>query len=116
MSKVYKIPKEKIVRLVPHHGGCIATDRITVDGSEVGYMYRQVTSREADTGWIFLAGDESQEYIDDLSHSDVYAVNTIANCDPAILPHLDTPAPCAFERIPGTRKYKEAPTYKLDRG
>lgn len=106
VSKKYKIPEEDLVELVPHDGGCIATDRITVDGCEVGYMYREDTDREADTGWRFFAGDESQEYIDDLSHSDVYAVNTIANYDPAILDYLATPAPCAFEKIPGKREFR----------
>ena len=106
MKKKYKIPEEDLVELVPHDGGCIATDRITVDGFEVGYMYREETDREGDTGWRFFAGDESQEYINDLSHSNVYAVNTIANYDPAILEYLDTDAPCAFEKIPGQRYFR----------
>ena len=106
MSKQFKIRKEDIVRLVPHSGGCLATDRIVVDGCDVGYMYREETERDGDTGWRFFAGDESQDYIAEPSHSGVYAVNTIANYDPAILGYLDTPAPCAFEKIPGSRKFR----------
>jgi hypothetical protein len=91
-------PLETFRQPVPHSGGCLATDRIAVDGLKVGYMYREETNRSEDTGWRFFGGDESQEYLDDLNHSGVYAVNTIANHDPDILPYLDTPAPCAFER------------------
>jgi hypothetical protein len=98
-------PRESIRALVPHSGGCLATDRIAVDGRTVGYMYREISIRPEDTGWRFFAGDESREYLDNLAHSDVYAVNTIANHDPAILPYLDTPAPCAFERVEGARTF-----------
>jgi len=87
-------------------GGAFATDRITVDGQKIGYMYREKTLREEDSGWRFFAGDEDQAYIDDLRHTEIYAVNTIANYDPDIIPYLDTPAPCAFEKIQGTRKYQ----------
>lgn len=106
-DKKFARSKESIVRLVPHSGGCFATDRIMVDGCEIGYMYRELTSRPEDTGWRFFAGDETKQYIDDLSYTGVYAVNTVANYDPSILQHLDTPAPCAFERIPGTNKYRK---------
>lgn len=107
MSKKYKIPAEDIVRLIPHNGGCLATDRIVVDGSEVGYMYREESHAEADTGWRFFASDESQEYLDDLNNSGVFAVNTIANYDPAILDYIDERAPCAFEKIPGSRRFRK---------
>ncbi len=106
MIKKFKIAAKDIVRLIPHNGGCLATDRITVDGCEVGYMYREETDREGDTGWRFFAGDESEDYINDLSHSAVYEVNTIANYDPAILEYLHTDAPCAFEKIPGKRRFR----------
>jgi hypothetical protein len=107
MAKAYKLATEEIVELVPHSGGCLATNRITVDGCGVGYMYREEAERDGDTGWRFFSGDESQAYLDDLKNSRVYAVNTIANCDLAIIPYLDTPAPCAFERVPGDVTFRE---------
>lgn len=87
-------------------GGAFATDRITVDGEKVGYMYREKVRRQEDSGWRFFAGDENKAYIDDLSHTEIYSVNTVANYDPDIIPYLDTVAPCAFEKIPGTNKYR----------
>lgn len=104
--KKFAIPGESIRDLGAPKSGAFATDRITVDGKKVGYMYRESTVRKEDSGWRLFSGDEDQAYVNDLSHTGIYAVNTIANYDPDILPYLDTPAPCAFEKIPGTTKYK----------
>jgi hypothetical protein len=84
--------------LVSDGRGCIATDRITVDGRPVGYCYREEASQDVDSGWRFFAGDETQTYLDDLGNSAVYALNTIANYDPGILLLLDASVGSAFER------------------
>ena len=104
MTKQFKLSKEQIKRLVPHDGGCIASDRITVDGRPVGFMYREAAAHDADTGWRFLAGDESDAYMADSSNHSIYAVNTIANYDPAIIPLLESPEGRAFERAAGSSR------------
>ena len=78
--------------------GCIATNRITVEGRKVGYCYREIPDGNWDSGWRFTAGDESDEYMDDPNNAGIYKLNTICNDDPDIIPLLHTPAPCAFER------------------
>ena len=78
--------------------GCIATNRITVEGYKVGYCYREKPDGGWDSGWRFTAGDESDEYMDDPNNAGIYKLNTICNDDPDIIPLLNTPAPCAFER------------------
>jgi hypothetical protein len=108
-EKVFAIPRDKMRRLVPPMGGCLATDRIMVDGAKIGYMYRERTDREQDSGWRFFSGDESQEYLDDLSHTGVYEVNTVANYDPDIISCLETAPPCAFEKVPGEDTYNRLP-------
>ena len=60
-EKKFAIPGERIRRLVPRMGWCLAVDSIMVDGREVGYMYREVPHVGGDSGWRFFAGDESQE-------------------------------------------------------
>ena len=105
-EKKFFLPRDRLRRLLPRTGGCFATDRIMVDGEQVGYMYREAAHRPEDTGWRFFAGDESQEYIDDLRHTDIYEVNTVANFDPDVIPYVDAAAPCAFEKIAGTHKYR----------
>ena len=78
--------------------GCIATNRITVEGCKVGYCYREEPDGGWDSGWRFTAGDESEAYMDDPNNAGIYKLNTICNDDPDIIPLLNTPAPCAFER------------------
>ena len=79
--------------------GCIATDRITVDGSPVGFMYREEPNSDVpDSGWRFTAGDEDDEYMDDPEKSGIFTLNTICNYDPDILPYLNAPYGTAYFR------------------
>ncbi len=101
-EKKFKLGKEQIVQLIPNMGGCIATDMITVEGNKVGYMYRVDAINDVDSGWRFFSGSETQEYIDITANSGVYAVNTIANYDPAVIPYLELPVGVELERMAGT--------------
>jgi hypothetical protein len=96
--KNFKLKAEQIKTLANGHGGCIATDMITVDGKQVGYMYREVPRNPQDSGWRFMSGSESQEYMDEPNNHAIYDVNTIANYDPEIIPFLNAPIGSAFER------------------
>jgi hypothetical protein len=89
-------------------GACFITDRIAADGCEIGFMYRESPDQPEDSGWRFFSGDESQEYLDNPDHTSLYEVNTAANFDPDIIPLLETPAPCAFEKIQGGHEYQPA--------
>ena len=93
--------------------GCIATDRILVDGCRVGYMYREMPDYEEDSGWRFLSGDESDDYLSDPQNSDVYDLNTICNYDTDIIPFLSYPAGSAFEAGPGRAFYPARTTEVL---
>src|SRR3954470_18332442 len=97
-EKQFKIPGIKMKPLAEGHGGCFATDMITVEGKKVGYMYREAPDFAEDSGWRFFSGKESEDYLEDPSHTMVYDVNTIANYDPAIIPLLYSPVGSAFER------------------
>lgn len=97
-KKPYKIPSDRIENLIEPMGGCFATDRILVDGCRVGYMYREPPDFEEDSGWRFMSGDETEEYIDDQWYSGIYAVNTICNYDREIVEFLNAPVGSAFGR------------------
>jgi hypothetical protein len=103
----FKLRTEEIKDLIPPIGSCIASDRITVDGLPVGIMYREEPQDENDSGWRFVSGDETQEYIDDPLNSMVFEVNVMANYDPAIIPFLKLPIGTELERITGTDKFKK---------
>lgn len=99
MPKIFGIPREDIKQLATGNGGCFATDEILVHGKCVRFMYREAPDANWDSGWRFLAGNESQDYLDDPSNSDIYDVNTIANYDPRIIPYLQAPPGTAFEWV-----------------
>ena len=100
-NRDFHVKAEDMKNLLPdweEASGCIATNRITVEGCKVGYCYREKPDGDWDSGWRFTAGDESDTYMDDPNNAGIYALNTICNDDPDITPLLNTPAPCAFER------------------
>jgi hypothetical protein len=97
-EKKFKLLPAEIKELAPGYGACIATGRITVEGQRVRFMYREAPDNEADSGWRFMAGSESDEYMDDPENHGIYDVNTIVNYDIDILPFLNSPIGSAFER------------------
>lgn len=83
----------------PNGEGCIVSDRITRDGFKVGYMVREdPLSGQPDSGWRFYSGDEDQAYSNDPRNHAVFALNTICNYDPDIIPFLHSPVGSAFIR------------------
>jgi hypothetical protein len=99
-TKNFYLKKEEIKELLNWKGpaGCLATDRITVNGEKVGYMYREKSDFAGDSGWRFTAGDETEEYMDNPDNSAIYHLNTIANYDNDIIEFLNSGINTAFER------------------
>lgn len=95
-------------KLVDNNLGCIATDRITVDGCKVDYMYREETDFEGDSGWRFFGGGETQKYLDNPNNSGIYGLNTIANYDSDIIPFLEAPVGKAYYRDNDGKLYEDA--------
>jgi len=108
VSKTYALKPEDMKPLVAGTGGCIASDRITVDRRPVGYMYREEPDYDGDSGWRFFAGDEDEAYMTVVDHFGVHDLNGIANYDPAIVPYLPNRVGSAFERQPGSRQFMPA--------
>jgi hypothetical protein len=105
VSKVFQLQADEIKDIVTDKGWCIASDRITVDGCHVGFMYRETPYDAGDSGWRFFAGDESDSYVNDPANLAMYDLNTIANYDPAIIPLLDSSTMSAFERSADSREF-----------
>ncbi|MEI6696794.1 MAG: DUF2185 domain-containing protein [Bacteroidota bacterium] len=89
-------------------GLCLVSNLITLDGKKVGYMYREEIQEDAenDSGWRFLAGTESEEYVADEKNSKVFEVETIADFDPAIKAYLHLPEGSELERIENSDKFQ----------
>ncbi|MBS1154787.1 MAG: hypothetical protein H6R07_711 [Proteobacteria bacterium] len=98
MHKEYRLEKNQIKPLAEGHGLCVVSDLITVEGHPVGYAYREEPEDDADSGWRFLAGTESDAYIDNTKNFSVLDVNVVANYDEAIVSLLDEPVGAEFDR------------------
>lgn len=100
-NRNYDVKADDIKELLPDWEGaegCIATNRIVVDGCKVGYCYRENPDGNWDSGWRFTAGDESDAYMDDPNNAGIYTLNSICNGDPDIIPLLNAPYNSAFVR------------------
>ncbi len=76
-------------------------------------MYREDGEGEFDSGWRFMSGHESDDYINDADNLAMYDVNTIANYDPDIIPFLNAPARSVFERQNGTGSFVEVHDFEI---
>nr|WP_279313862.1 DUF2185 domain-containing protein [Acetobacter sp. AN02] len=88
----------KVRQLIPDSPGCIVSNRIAVEGLPVRFMYRDKPCNSYDTGWCFLSGHESDAYMNDARNHTIFALNTIANYDPGLIPFLGAEIGCVFER------------------
>ena len=104
--KKYKIDGNKIEQLIKSMGGCMASDKITVDGEQVDFMYRVEPDFEHDSGWRFMSGTEDQDYADNAENWAIYDVNTIANYDSAIIAYLQESIGTELERVKGTNNFQ----------
>ena len=109
MNKKCRIKPEDLKELFHTDGpeGCIASDRIMVDGEKIGYMYREYADHDGDSGWRFSAGDENEEYMSNAENAGVYTLNAVANIDSDIIPFLDSPVGSGFLRDENVKLVKD---------
>ncbi|WP_019143297.1 DUF2185 domain-containing protein [Noviherbaspirillum massiliense] len=105
MPKQFKLSKDQIKPLVTGLGACIASDKITVEGYPVGFMYREEPINATDSGWRFMSGYEDEAYMEDSRNHSIYEVNTIANYDPSIISFLDLPIGSVYEKPPESKNF-----------
>lgn len=99
-GKKYRFTDDRIQPLALGRGSCFASDMITVEGFKVGFLYRQEPDFDGDSGWRFLTGLETDQYMDNAKNFALFDVNWIVNCDPEIIDLLDKPVGSAFGRDP----------------
>lgn len=95
----FKLKKEDIKRLIDMKGSCIVSNKITVEGEKIGYMYREKPSNEVDTGWRFFSGNEDDDYTNNPDNFNVFDINTICNYDDTIIPYLNSEINISYEKV-----------------
>ncbi len=106
LNKIYKLHSDQFHKLILSKQSCIATDKITVEGELVEYMYRDQSTFDNDSGWRFFSGTEDQHYVDDPANMAIYELNTIANYDPVIIKYLDLPVGTHLERLRNSNTFQ----------
>ena len=71
---------------------------IIEEGLPVCFMYREQPENDLDSGWRFVTGLESEEYMADAANHAFCDCETIAAIDPDVAPLLDAPVGVIFER------------------
>jgi hypothetical protein len=107
-AKQYKLAADQLQAIATGYGACIASDKITVDGQPVRFMYREEAVHEDDSGWRFFSGTESDAYMEEPSNHAFYDCNTIANYDRSVVPLLGSPVGSVFEKPPGATDFEQA--------
>ena len=82
---------------MPINRQVLATKQLVDKKLPVMYMYREISSN-GDSGWTFLAGNETQEYLDNPNNINIYDIQTIIDIDGSIVPYLDSKPGSAYER------------------
>ena len=75
---------------------CFVTHNILYEGRPVGYLYREESDYDDDSGWRFTAGDETDEYMEDASNSSCVSLGAVLREDDSILSLLEREAGVAF--------------------
>lgn len=98
----------------PNGEGCIVSDKITKEGFKVGYMYREEPNeKNPDSGWRFMAGNESEDYMSNSKNHHIFSLNTVCNYDKDIIKYLHSEIGSSYIRIDSNNFIKDDGTKKI---
>lgn len=83
--------------------GALVSRRIIEEGWKVGFMYRCEPNNPADSGWIFLAGNEDEHYNSDVNNIVLMPLGKVCHdLDRDIYKYITAPIGTEFIRISET--------------
>lgn len=95
------IDEEKLIDWNEPNGECYTvSDKITKEGYKVGYMIRKQPVKDTpDSGWMFIAGNEDEKYLNNEDNFHIFPLNTVCNYDKDIIPYLKSDIGSIYIRI-----------------
>ncbi|GGF69588.1 immunity protein Imm33 domain-containing protein [Wenyingzhuangia marina] len=87
-----------------YYDRCFATNKVLYENSPINYIYREEpmeVDKERgyiDTGWRFLSGNESDEYIEDFENISLVSIGSILSRDDSFIDLLEAEIGTSFER------------------
>lgn len=83
--------------------GALVSRKIVEEGWKAGFMYRREPNNPADSGWIFLAGNEDEHYNSDVKNIVLMPLGKVCHeLDRDIYKYLTAPIGTEFIRISET--------------
>lgn len=76
---------------------CFVTRRVLYDEQKVTSLYREEPDQPNDSGWRILAGDETEDYMEDTENVFYVSLGAVLNCDDRFVHLLDQPVGSCFE-------------------
>lgn len=73
--------------------------KIMDEGWKIGYMRRDEAVNEHDSGWSFMAGNESDEYYEDYRNISLMSIHAVMQYDSAVWKHITSPVGTGLIRI-----------------
>tara|TARA_A100001391_G_scaffold197792_3_gene178486 strand:+ start:30224 stop:30841 length:618 start_codon:yes stop_codon:yes gene_type:complete len=77
---------------------CLVSRDAYDDGGNVGFMYREQPVDDQDSGWCFMSGEESDDYLDDPANVLNLPLGAVLAKDDSFAALLSWPPEVAFER------------------
>lgn len=73
--------------------------KIMDEGWKIGYMCRDESVEENDSGWSFMAGNEDDKYIEDYHNIQLMSVHEVIQYDNAVWKYINSPVGTKLIRI-----------------
>ena len=78
---------------------CVVSKKVTREGWKVGFMLREEPGDDEDSGWQLFAGDEDDEYTDNIDNMELCPIYSITGIDPVLMEHWESPVGTRLVRI-----------------
>lgn len=83
---------------------CFVTSKVLHENQQVNYLYREKPLKNTDerdyedSGWKIMAGDETQEYMDDDENIHLVSLGAVLTIDDSFIHLLESPIGTSYER------------------
>ena len=79
-------------------GAIFVSNKIVKDGCKPGWMYREQSINEGDSGWRVFFGEEDENYLNDPSNISLITAEQLIEIDEEVAINLLVPVGYSFER------------------
>jgi hypothetical protein len=117
--QVYEIEEEEEDSTRKYIHRCMTTQKVLYENAKIKWFYREESMGEMregifDTGWRFMAGDETDEYLEKPDNLHLVSLGALLNKDDSFVDLLDAPEGSAFGWDDNLKKYRQIYDGEMD--